>query len=202
MSRRAHSAFCRMWLLLRRAGLFDAAIVESGAYAHFQQYYDTGADASVVSLVTAETKGTAFVPAGTTLSAGVKCGGDKSAQTAQCLRSACPRLFTQSASIACSSYPKRLSRITVNGGIFRWWPTRNLATFCLAYHASLQSPYRDPQFDRDARSGVAIDFRDPTELCLPGMALAPPAAGDSEPDLPDVDGMTPRAPGPTKPDRD
>ena len=68
------------------AGLFDGAISESGAYAHFQQYYDTGADASVVSLKTAEKSGTLFVPAGTTFSAGVGCGSDASAKTAKCLR--------------------------------------------------------------------------------------------------------------------
>jgi para-nitrobenzyl esterase len=61
------------------AGLFRAGIVESGAYAEFQDYWDP---ISVVPLATAETVGTVFVPAGTTLAADVGC----SSQTAQCLR--------------------------------------------------------------------------------------------------------------------
>jgi len=60
-------------------GLFRAGIVESGAYAEFQDYWDA---ISVVSLATAETMGTPFVPAGTTIAAEVGC----SSQTAQCLR--------------------------------------------------------------------------------------------------------------------
>lgn len=61
------------------AGLFQRAISESGAYAHFQDYWDP---ISLVPLATAETVGTPFVPAGTTLAANVGC----SSQTAQCLR--------------------------------------------------------------------------------------------------------------------
>jgi para-nitrobenzyl esterase len=61
------------------AGLFRAGIVESGAYAEFQDYWDP---ISVVPLVIAETTGTLFVPAGTTLAADVGC----SSQTARCLR--------------------------------------------------------------------------------------------------------------------
>ena len=61
------------------AGLFQGGISESGAYAHFQDYWDP---ISVVPLVTAETVGTPFVPAGTALAASVGCGS----QTAQCLR--------------------------------------------------------------------------------------------------------------------
>jgi para-nitrobenzyl esterase len=60
-------------------GLFQQGISESGAYAHFQGYWDSN---SVVPLATAETMGTNFVPAGTTLAADVGC----SSQTAQCLR--------------------------------------------------------------------------------------------------------------------
>jgi para-nitrobenzyl esterase len=61
------------------AGLFEGGIVESGAYAEFQDYFDS---VSVVPLVTAETIGTSRVPAGTALASAVGC----SSQTAQCLR--------------------------------------------------------------------------------------------------------------------
>jgi para-nitrobenzyl esterase len=61
-------------------GLFRRAIVESGAYAHFQHYFDLN---SVVPLTTAETDGTLFVPAGTALAAKVGC---TTSQAGQCLR--------------------------------------------------------------------------------------------------------------------
>ena len=63
------------------AGLFRAGIVESGAYAEFQDYWDP---ISLVPLATAETLGTPFVPAGTTFAADVGC----SSQTTRCLRAA------------------------------------------------------------------------------------------------------------------
>lgn len=61
------------------AGLFRGAISESGAYAHFQDYWDA---ITVVPLAMAETQDTPFVPAGTTLAENVGC----SDQSAQCLR--------------------------------------------------------------------------------------------------------------------
>jgi para-nitrobenzyl esterase len=61
------------------AGLFRAGISESGAYAHYQNYWDA---ITVIPLATAETTDTPFVPAGTTLATNVGC----SSQTAQCLR--------------------------------------------------------------------------------------------------------------------
>jgi para-nitrobenzyl esterase len=64
------------------AGLFQGGIVESGAYAEFQDYWDM---LSLVPLATAETIGTVFVPAGTVLAANVGCPG-QTAQTATCLR--------------------------------------------------------------------------------------------------------------------
>jgi len=64
------------------SGLFEQAIAESGAYFHFQDYWDP---ISIVPLVTAETMGTVFVPAGTTLAANLGCSG-QTTQTAQCLR--------------------------------------------------------------------------------------------------------------------
>ena len=64
---------------LRAAGLFCAGIVESGAYAEFQDYWDA---VSIVPLTTAETVDSPFVPAGTTLAADIGC----ISQTAQCLR--------------------------------------------------------------------------------------------------------------------
>ena len=66
-------------------GLFQRAIAESGAYFHFQDYWDSGPSASIVPLVRAETIGTVFVPPGTTLAANVGCSG-QTTQTAQCLR--------------------------------------------------------------------------------------------------------------------
>jgi para-nitrobenzyl esterase len=72
----------------RAAGLFRAGIVESGAYAEFQDYWDP---ISVVPLATAETVGTAFVPAGTTLATDVGC----SSQTARCLRAASAETFVE-----------------------------------------------------------------------------------------------------------
>jgi para-nitrobenzyl esterase len=61
------------------AGLFQRAISESGAYAEFQDYWDS---ISLVPLAAAETMGTALVPAGMSLATDVGC----SSQTAQCLR--------------------------------------------------------------------------------------------------------------------
>jgi para-nitrobenzyl esterase len=63
------------------AGLFRRAISESGAGAHFQDYFNFA-----VPLATAETVGTPAVPAGITTAAKVGCGSDSSSQTAQCLR--------------------------------------------------------------------------------------------------------------------
>jgi para-nitrobenzyl esterase len=63
------------------AGLFRRAISESGAGAHFQDYFNFA-----VPLATAETVGTPAVPAGITIAAKVGCGSDSSSQTAQCLR--------------------------------------------------------------------------------------------------------------------
>jgi para-nitrobenzyl esterase len=65
------------------AGLFTGGIVESGGYAEFQVYWDP---LSVVPLATAETIGTVFVPAGTTIATAKGCGTDSSAATAECLR--------------------------------------------------------------------------------------------------------------------
>ena len=64
------------------SGLFEQAIAESGAYDQFQDYWDP---ITIVPLATAETVGTIFVPAGTTLAADVGCAG-QTTQTAQCLR--------------------------------------------------------------------------------------------------------------------
>src|ERR1700694_1133210 len=65
------------------AGLFVGGIVESGGYAEFQDYWDP---LSVVSLATAETVGTVFVPAGTAIAAANGCGAGSDSATAQCLR--------------------------------------------------------------------------------------------------------------------
>jgi para-nitrobenzyl esterase len=61
------------------AGLFHRAISESGAFGQFQDYWDP---ITIVPLATAETIGTPFVPAGTTVASSVGC----TSQTAQCLR--------------------------------------------------------------------------------------------------------------------
>jgi para-nitrobenzyl esterase len=59
------------------SGAFHRAIVESGAYDQFQDYYNL-----IVPLATAEMDGTASVPAGTSTAAAVGCAS----QSAQCLR--------------------------------------------------------------------------------------------------------------------
>lgn len=65
------------------AGLFKGGIVESGGYAHFQDYYESPAlTGTFVPLATGETVGTAFVPSGIAIAADVGCGS----QTATCLR--------------------------------------------------------------------------------------------------------------------
>jgi para-nitrobenzyl esterase len=65
------------------AGLFQRAIVESGAYLQFQDYYHY-----VISLTAAETTGVPpFVPSGIADAYALKCGGDNSPDTAACLRS-------------------------------------------------------------------------------------------------------------------
>lgn len=69
------------------AGLFQGAISESGAYYHYQDYYDEGAFlATVVPLATAETAGSAWVPAGTAIASTLRCGSGNLPAQAQCLR--------------------------------------------------------------------------------------------------------------------
>lgn len=58
-------------------GLFHRAIAESGAYNHFQDYFNY-----IVPLAAAETNGTSAVPAGTSIAATAGCPD----QSAQCLR--------------------------------------------------------------------------------------------------------------------
>jgi para-nitrobenzyl esterase len=65
------------------AGLFQGAIVESGAGANFQDYFE---GVFIVPYKTGETNATPNVPSGQTIAAQVGCGADGSKQTAQCLR--------------------------------------------------------------------------------------------------------------------
>ena len=64
------------------AGLFQRGISESGATVEFQDYLEP---ISIVQLATAESDGTPFVPAGTTVATDLGCPGETE-QTAQCLR--------------------------------------------------------------------------------------------------------------------
>jgi para-nitrobenzyl esterase len=70
------------------AGLFQGAISESGGYYHYQVYFDEGAFlATVVPLAAAETAGSVWVSAGTTIASILRCGGGNLTAQAQCLRS-------------------------------------------------------------------------------------------------------------------
>jgi para-nitrobenzyl esterase len=59
------------------AHLFRGAIVESGSYVEFQDYFD-----SIVTLPIGETTGTSFAPAGNSIASSVGCASE----TAACLR--------------------------------------------------------------------------------------------------------------------
>lgn len=83
------------------AGLFRGGISESGAYVHFQDYFDRN---TVVPLATAETVGTAYEPAGTALAAQVGCPG-QTAQTAQCLRATPAATLVKAQPPVLSLYP-------------------------------------------------------------------------------------------------
>ncbi len=60
--------------------LFRGAIVESGSFDQFQDYFDF-----IVPLATGESTGTAFVPAGDSVAAGFGCSGSPG-ETSKCLR--------------------------------------------------------------------------------------------------------------------